>query len=87
MHAALTQMQGSMAGTFPITDDGIADFTSAVENDVRIARGAIAVVLSRAQIPSLLVDNLNASVHLRALLTDLFLLEQAGHSAPLPRGV
>ena len=31
-------------------------------------------------VPSLLVDNLNASVHLRALLTDLFLLEQAGKS-------
>ena len=34
------------------------------------------------RIASLLVDNLNASVHLRALLTDLFLIEQAGKSAP-----
>jgi hypothetical protein len=25
----------------------------------------------------MLVDNLNASIHLRALLTDLFLIEQA----------
>jgi hypothetical protein len=28
-------------------------------------------------IPSLLIDNLNASIHLRALLTDLFLIDQA----------
>jgi hypothetical protein len=42
-----------------------------------VARGAIGIVLSRRQMASLLVDNLNASVHLRALLTDLFLLEQA----------
>ncbi len=48
-----------------------------VEHDVRAARGAIGLVLSRARISSLLVDNLNASVHLRALLTDLFLIEQA----------
>ena len=34
-------------------------------------------MLSRAQIGSLLVDNLNASVQVRALLTDLFLVEQA----------
>ncbi len=31
----------------------------------------------RRAVASLLVDNLNASVHLRALLTDLFLLDQA----------
>jgi hypothetical protein len=42
-------------------------------------------VLSRERIASLLVDNLNASVHLRALLTDLFLIEQAC-KAPLRQG-
>jgi hypothetical protein len=39
-------------------------------------------VLSRERITSLLVDNLNASVHLRALLTDLFLIDQAGKAPP-----
>ena len=43
----------------------------------RVAGGAVALVLSRPRIGSLLVDNLNASVHLRALLTDAFLLDQA----------
>ena len=42
-----------------------------------VARGALGVVLSREHIGSLLIDNFNASVHVRALLTDLFLIEQA----------
>jgi hypothetical protein len=82
MHAALSDMQGSIRAAVAGLPgpSGAEDFTDAVERDVRAARGAIGIVLSRARIPSLLVDNLNASVHLRALLTDLFLLEQAGKS-------
>jgi hypothetical protein len=34
-------------------------------------------VLAQEKISSELVDNLNASIHLRALLTDLFLLSEA----------
>lgn len=52
------------------------DFLAAVTEDARRARGAIALVLSRAAISSLLVDNLNATIHLRALLTDIFLTDQ-----------
>lgn len=63
------------AGAGPGAD--IAAYLAAVEQDARIARGAVALVLSRPQIGSLLVDNLNASVHLRALLTDAVLLDQA----------
>ena len=54
-----------------------AEFLAAVGHDARLARGAIGLVLSRPAISSLLIDNLNASVHLRALLTDLFLVDQA----------
>jgi lipid-A-disaccharide synthase len=42
------------------------------------------LVLGRAAVGSLLIDNLNASVHLRALLTDLFLIEQALKAPPAP---
>ena len=35
------------------------------------------MVLDSGAIGSLLIDNLNASIHLRALLTDLFLVDQA----------
>ncbi len=85
MHEALTNMQGSTRAAFAAAPapSGVADFTDAVERDVKTARGAIAVVLSREKIASLLVDNLNASVHLRALLTDLFLIEQASKAVPL----
>ena len=54
-----------------------ASFVEAMTQDAAKARGAIGLVLSRPAISSLLVDNLNASIHLRALLTDCFLVEQA----------
>jgi hypothetical protein len=52
-------------------------FLAAVETDARTTQGAINFVLSCPTISSLLVDNLNASIHVRALLTDLFLVDQA----------
>src|SRR5262245_5914497 len=64
------------AATKPGTSDA-AGFIEAIRDDARKARGAIGLVLSRPSISSLLVDNLNASIHLRALLTDVFLVEQA----------
>jgi hypothetical protein len=54
-----------------------APFIAAIGEDAGKARGAIALALSRRAIGSLLIDNLNASIHLRALLTDVFLAEQA----------
>jgi hypothetical protein len=54
-----------------------AAFFAAVDTDARIALAAIRLVLSRADISSQLVDNLNASIHLRALLTDLFIVDEA----------
>ena len=83
MHEALSSMQGSLRAAFTGLPEpaGVTHFTDAVERDVQVARGAIGVVLSRERIASLLVDNLNASVHIRALLTDLFLIEQALKSA------
>jgi hypothetical protein len=79
MHAAMTDMQGSLRAAFATlpAQSGAAHFTDAVERDVQVARGALGIVLTRARIGSLLVDNFNASVHMRALLTDLFLIEQA----------
>ncbi len=56
--------------------EDVNGFLQALERDAGAARAAIALVLARETISSMLVDNLNASVHLRALLTDLFLVEQ-----------
>jgi len=52
-------------------------FLDAVRQDCQVAQGAIGLVLDRPTISSLLVDNLNATIHMRALLTDLFLVDQA----------
>jgi hypothetical protein len=49
-------------------------FLGVVERDARDSRAAIELVLAQPSIGSQLIDNLNASIHLRALLTDLFLL-------------
>ena len=50
-------------------------FVSVVEHDVRRAQAAVQLVLAQRSIGSQLVDNLNASIHLRTVLTDLFLLD------------
>jgi hypothetical protein len=52
-------------------------FFAAVEADALIALAAIRLALAREDISSQLVDNLNASIHLRALLTDLFVVDEA----------
>jgi hypothetical protein len=49
-------------------------FRDVLERDARAALAAIELVRTQASISSQLIDNLNASIHLRALLTDLFLL-------------
>ena len=54
-----------------------AAFFAAVDTDARVALAALRLVLARADISSQLIDNLNASIHLRALLTDLFVVDEA----------
>lgn len=52
-------------------------FLSVVGRDAAEALAALRVVSGMKGISSQLVDNLNASVHVRALLTDLFLIDEA----------
>ncbi len=54
-----------------------AAFLTVIERDARSAQAAVQLVLAQPSISSQLVDNLNASIHLRALLTDLFLIDEA----------
>lgn len=51
-------------------------FMGVIERDARDAQAAVQMVLAQQSISSQLVDNLNASIHLRALLTDLFLIDE-----------
>jgi hypothetical protein len=45
-----------------------------LQHDAQDSLAALEVVLAQPAISSQLIDNLNASIHLRALLTDLFLI-------------
>ncbi len=51
-------------------------FLSVLDRDAKDSLAAIELVLAQRTISSQLIDNLNASIHLRALLTDLFLIDE-----------
>ncbi len=59
------------------TTAGAGPFVDVLERDAAASLAAVGMVLARDAISSQLIDNLNASIHLRALLTDLFLLDEA----------
>ena len=54
-----------------------AAFLEALRDDAAKASGVFRLALSCDAISSQLIDNLNASVHVRALLTDLFIVDEA----------
>ena len=70
MHSATSQIIHALAGA----DSG---FDTVVVDDARKSLAALDLVLGQSSISSELIDNLNASIHLRALLTDLFLVSEA----------
>jgi len=49
-------------------------FLAVLERDAHDSLAALELVLAQPVISSQLIDNLNASIHLRALLTDMFLV-------------
>lgn len=87
LRETLERMFAALDGLAPKIESSVAldgkysastrEFFDAVKRDAAVAQGAIGLVLDRKAISSMLVDNLNASIHLRALLTDLFLIDQA----------
>jgi hypothetical protein len=54
--------------------DQLDAFLAVLDRDARDSLAAMQLVLAQPSISSQLIDNLNASMHLRALLTDVFLL-------------
>jgi hypothetical protein len=76
VRTTLTSMSDAAGEIATSLDGNGSDFSSVVIDDAKKAGAAIALVLTQAKISSELVDNLNASIHLRALLTDLFLLSE-----------
>jgi len=51
-------------------------FIAVLDRDAHDSLAALELVLAQSVISSQLIDNLNASIHLRALLTDLFLFDE-----------
>ena len=51
-------------------------FVEVIDRDARDAQAAIQLVLAQPAIGSQTIDNLNASIHVRALLTDMFLIDE-----------
>lgn len=51
-------------------------FIEVLDRDAAAAQAAVRMVLAQPGVSSQMVDNLNASIHLRALLTDIFLADE-----------
>ena len=57
-------------------------FIAVLQHDAQDSLAALEMVLAQPAISSQLIDNLNASIHLRALLTDLFLIGEILRAQP-----
>ena len=59
-------------------------FIAVLRRDAQDSLAALELVSAQPAISSQLIDNLNASIHLRALLTDLFLIGEILTAQPKP---
>ena len=64
-----------------------AAFFRVVDRDAGDSLAAMELVLAQPAISSQLIDNLNASIHLRAILTDLFLVSEILSAQTLPKPI
>lgn len=61
-------------------------FVQVLSRDAQSSSAIVDLVLAQPAISSQLIDNLNASIHLRALLTDLFLVTEIVATQPASAG-
>jgi hypothetical protein len=78
----LTAAAGAEFATTPERGQAARAFLEVVQGDMAKAGAAIRLVLAQRAISSQMIDNLNASIHLRALLTDLFLIDESLKGGP-----
>ena len=78
--SGLAQLFRSIVDGAPSTSAGSPSafypFLDVLQRDAESSQAAIRMVLAQPAISSQVVDNLNASIHVRALLTDIFLLDE-----------
>ena len=68
-------LRGYVAG-LGLDPSPYAAFIAVIDRDANDAGAAIQMVLAQPVIHSQMIDNLNANIHVRALLTDLFLIDE-----------
>jgi hypothetical protein len=56
--------------------DALDGFLKTLEADAATTQSALRLVLGQPGISSQMIDNLNASIHVRALLTDVFVIDE-----------
>ena len=84
-HEAFTPTLTGLAelyGEYVSTREGVPldawrGFIDVLAADARAAQAGLRLVMAQPNISSQLIDNLNASIHVRALLTDIFLIDEA----------
>jgi hypothetical protein len=93
LHRAVKALTGlSEACALAVKEEGLEPpdkylaFFAVLDRDARDSLAAIELVLAQPAISSQLIDNLNASIHLRALLTDLFLVGEIVRKQDKPAG-
>jgi hypothetical protein len=81
----LAKMEGALDGLAEAVEEAVGpaepeapwrEMVDVVRADAGAALAAIRLVSAQAGVSSRLIDNLNANIHLRALLTDLFLVDE-----------
>ena len=73
----LTKMTGALDVIYKYLKDqqNQGAFIKAVMEDLMIAKDIVELTLKKKNISSQCIDNVNASVHVRTMITDLFILE------------
>jgi hypothetical protein len=56
--------------------DALDGFLKTLEADAATTQAALRLVLGQSGISSQMIDNINASIHVRALLTDVFVVDE-----------
>jgi hypothetical protein len=56
--------------------DALDGFLKTLEADAATTQAALRLVMGQSGISSQMIDNINASIHVRALLTDVFIVDE-----------
>lgn len=73
----LEKMLAAMNNASAALSAAEGEFEKVILEDLRKAKAAVAFVLSQPLLGSEIIDNLNASIHVRTMLTDFFIYSEA----------